>query len=317
MKNTFNKYQNYSLVKAASEFASSILLISSGYALTTFHDENLLKCIALNFIGVVFSGMGVVKIFTIQHDCGHKSFTNISIVDDLIGKFCSLFTLIPFTAWKIEHGSHHAAFCSIEKRTLGDVYVMSTDEFKKATKTKQYLYTAFRSKFFVLGIAPLAFLLLRCRVAVKGNRKQKNSAYLTNIVLFVVYFLAIKYELLSLLNLLAIWHVAGTVAMILFYNEHQYEKAEWKQEINWSYNHACTHASSVIDFPKLISWLTGNIGYHHIHHINPRIPSYNIRNAYFETKNQIPHHVIKPSELLFPIGFLLWSNSKNKFVKSF
>lgn len=316
MKNQLEKFSYSSSGTAFIEFILALTMLISGYFLTVVDAENWMILYFFKILGFIVSSFGVVKIFTIQHDCGHKSFTGKKTIDDLIGRLCSFFTLIPYSAWKLEHGAHHSSFCSIEKRTLGDVYVMSIDEFKKSTKIKQFLYRLFRSKFFVLGVAPLAFLLIRCRFAIKGNNKQKSSARWTNIFLGTLYFVFIQYEILSIFNLLFIWHIAGTIAMILFYNEHQYEQSEWRKEIDWSYDKACTNASSVIDFPIFISWATGNIGYHHIHHINPRIPSYNIRQAYMETINTIPHHVIKPKNLLFPIGFLLWSSTQNKFVKS-
>lgn len=304
---------------ALLELLSSLSLLVASYVLASqiaMSDMDYKDLLWLSLLTIT-AAFATVKIFTIQHDCGHLSFTGSSRIDKLLGRFCSLATFIPFDAWRTEHQEHHAAFCDISNRTLGDIYLMTVEEYADSSFSKRILYCVFRSKLFVLGIAPLGYLLIRCRFSPSSRLKMNRSTLLTSLCLSAFWGVLVNQDIISMPVLFAVLHIAGTVAMLIFFNEHQFDSSYWRPSEDWDFFRASVEGSSVIDLPAPLSWLTGNIGYHSIHHLMPRIPSYNLRRAFIETKHIFPHSTLKLRHALKPVGFLLWSEDENRIVRTF
>lgn len=225
----------------------------------------------------------VVRIFIIQHDCGHGSFFKKRAANDWVGMACSLVTFTPYKYWRKSHAIHHAHHAELEERGIGDVWTMTTDEYFQAGWWQQLIYRVFRNPFFLFTIGSTAqFVLIeRLPLAVESTWRngERASVWWTNLALVVWIGLAGLWlgfgtVVLVLLPTIAI---AASVGTWLFYVQHQFERTYWEHTPQWDFTLAAMAGSSYYQLPRLLQWFTGNIGYHHIHHLSPRIPNYNLQ----------------------------------------
>ncbi|MEZ4630336.1 MAG: fatty acid desaturase [Deinococcales bacterium] len=228
----------------------------------------------------------LVRVFIIQHDAGHASLFKSRRANDLTGMACSLFTLVPYKFWQKSHAVHHAHHAELEERGIGDVWTMTVDEYMAASPFMRLVYRVFRHPIFLFGIAPTFSFVVMQRFSIGAqdtwHNGERASVIWTNIVLAVFY------------TLMGLWLGFGTVLMIylpvimigssvgtwLFYVQHQYERTYWEHTPEWDYTLAAMHGSSYYKLPPVLQWFTGNIGFHHIHHLSPRIPNYNLQKCH-------------------------------------
>ncbi len=237
-----------------------------------------------------------VRIFIIQHDCGHGSFFKSRKANDAIGVACSLFTLTPYKFWRKSHAIHHAHHAELEERGIGDVWTLTVEEYLAAPWWKRIAYRIFRNPLFLFGIAPAVNFLILTRFPVGGEREWRNgereSVMYTNLALAGLFALFIAW--VGLRAVLAIFlptfMIAAATGTWLFYVQHQYERTYWEHTPAWDYTLAAMHGSSYYKLPKVLQWFTGNIGFHHIHHLSPRIPNYNLERCHKE--NPIMQRVV-------------------------
>jgi omega-6 fatty acid desaturase (delta-12 desaturase) len=230
----------------------------------------------------------LVRIFIIQHDCGHGSFFKSGRANDIAGTACSLFTGTAYKYWRKSHAVHHATHAELEQRGTGDIWTMTVDEYLQASLWKRSAYRVFRNPVFLFGIAPaLNFIFAqRLPLAVKPewHNGERASVWLTNLALLGVFTTAGL--ILGFWTVLAIYLpvtlVAGTAGVWLFYVQHQFERTYWEHTPEWNYTLAALHGSSYYKLPKVLQWFSGNIGFHHIHHLSPRIPNYRLEACYVE-----------------------------------
>jgi acyl-lipid omega-6 desaturase (Delta-12 desaturase) len=317
MIQSLREYQNYSLAIACREWLSGVGIYVLGFSLLIAMPagEHAYLQVSWGIVAATICAFGMIKLFTVQHDCGHHAFTGKPLLDDQIGRVCSLFTLIPYWCWRSEHQRHHGAFCDLERKTLGDVFLLTIDEYTRANLIKRLSYRFFRSKVFILIFAPLIYLLVRTRAAPHGTFKDWISAISTSFVVICLYGAVLISCEKSIFFLVLAWHIAGLIAMIIFFNEHQFEHSHWVMKDQWSFEKAALNGSSVIKLPRFLDWVTGYIAYHHIHHLRPKIPSYNLRQCHLNTVHELKPTVVFPKSLLYPIGFVLWCPVTLKLVK--
>ncbi len=241
-------------------------------------DVSMWATISLGIVNAFF----LVRIFIIQHDCGHQSFTASRKANDIIGQVCSYFTFIPYRYWAKSHNFHHGHNGLLwEHRDIGDVNLLTVNEFKALSKWEQFQYRIYRSFPVMFVIGPIWYILVHSRlplIKIKGWEHARKALLRHNVILIsvcVAVALILGYEALLMVQL-PILIAFGVIAIWFFYVQHQHETTykQWKER--WEYVKAAVEGSTYYKLPKLFHWLTGNIGYHHIHHLNPLVPSYQL-----------------------------------------
>ncbi|MEO0473990.1 MAG: fatty acid desaturase, partial [Bacteroidota bacterium] len=236
--------------------------------------------IALAMVNAFF----VVRIFIIQHDCGHGSFLKSKGWNYWIGFVCSFITTIPYTYWAKVHSFHHGHSGQLELRDIGDLPFLTTDEYRALPRWRRWGYMIFRTPLVLFVFAPIIYLLFSNRVPLinfKGWRKTHVQQFFNNIfmVLFYVGLIWLFGWKAILLIQIPLVLGFGIIAFWFFYVQHQHEETykNWKKD--WDYLIASIRGSTYYKLPKLFHWLTGNIGFHHIHHLSPRIPNYELEKC--------------------------------------
>ena len=262
----------------------------------------------------------LVRIFIIQHDCGHGSFTKSRYANEILGTAASVLTLIPYKYWRKSHAIHHAHHAELEERGIGDVWTMTVDEYWAASWWKRLVYRAFRNPIFLFGIAPTINFVILSRFP-SGNDEnwkssEKASIWWTDLAIaiwFVGFGLLIGFGTLTAIYLPTMI-IAASAGVWLFYVQHQFERTYWEHTPQWDYTLAAMHGSSYYELPRVLQWFTGNIGFHHIHHLSPRIPNYNLQKCHEEnpTLQRVVRLTIGSS--LKTIWLVLWDEERRCLV---
>jgi len=236
----------------------------------------------------VFAAGFLVRIFIIFHDCGHGSFFKSKRLNKIIGCITGVIVYTPFHKWHLEHKIHHQTVGNLDKRGRGDVKTLTVDEYKKLTKLQRFSYRFYRNPFFLLGLAPMLLFVVSNRLTKKYmSVKEKLYVYLTNLALFTLIFLvilAIGWKAFLLIQI-PVLYIATVHGVWLFYVQHQFRHVKWVTTENWDYKTIALKGSSMFKLPALLNWFTGSIGYHHIHHLSPMIPNYNLKKCHNENPN--------------------------------
>ena len=265
---------------AASQLATSLCGLAAMWALMLhFHERSAALAFAVSPLAAGF----LLRLFMIQHDCGHHSFVPHARTNDLLGRFLGIITLTPYDYWRATHARHHAAPGKLGGRGEGDILMLTVTEYCALPKWKQYLYRAYRSPFLMFGVgAPLLFLLYyrapRSRCLSK-RRLLANVAF-TNLGLALGCFLL--GTLIGPKSLAAIYlptvFLASAFGAWLFFVQHQFEGTYWADGEDWDFFKGAIEGSSYIVLPRVFNWFTGDIAIHHVHHLNSRIPNYRLRS---------------------------------------
>src|SRR5690625_3775894 len=236
-------------------------------------------------LAIVASGF-VVRTFIIFHDCTHGSFFNNKKRNDIIGTITGIITLFPYEKWKREHAIHHASSSNLDKRGIGDIWVMTVDEYVAASKWDRLKYRLYRNPFIMFGLGPLYLIFVSNRMNRKDARKkERKNTYITNISIILLYgtmIYLIGWQAFLLVQGVMMY-VAAVLGIWLFYIQHTFEDSYFEEESEWNYVKAAVEGSSYYRLPRLLQWLTGNIGFHHVHHLAPRVPNYNLEKAHTAT----------------------------------
>jgi omega-6 fatty acid desaturase (delta-12 desaturase) len=231
----------------------------------------------------VLAGGFLVRVFIIFHDCGHGSFFPSARANDILGFITGVLTFTPYYHWRWEHAAHHATSGDLDRRGMGDVWTLTVREYLEASCWKRFAYRLARNPFVLFGLAPLYVFLIKQRFAVgKAPRREQNSVFWTNLAVGLLagamcwVFGLGAYLLLQLVVLM----VAGSAGIWLFYVQHQFEGVYWERNAKWDYSTAALEGSSFYKLPRVLQWFSGNIGFHHIHHLSPRIPNYNLEKCH-------------------------------------
>jgi len=226
----------------------------------------------------------LVRLFMIQHDCGHRSFLRSPRLNDLLGHAIGVLTLTPHGYWRKAHNIHHATSGNLDKRGIGEVHVLTVREYLALPRWKRLAYRAYRHPIALLGIGPLYLFVIKFRLPLDLLRRHRGtlaSVMATNVAiggfiaglalwLGVAGALMVQAPVVLLSSMAGIW---------LFYVQHQFEHTYWRRNDDWSFHEAAIRGSSYYDLPQPLRWLTADIGIHHIHHLSSRIPNYRLREC--------------------------------------
>jgi acyl-lipid omega-6 desaturase (Delta-12 desaturase) len=259
----------------------------------------------------------LVRTFVVFHDCAHGSLLPSKRANRYVGRFLGLFVLSPFQRWRHDHAVHHATSGDLERRGVGDIVTLTVAEYEARRWSGRLAYRLIRSPVVMFGIGPIIAMIIGPRIATRSQRPRlRHSVFATDVVLVMV--VGGLCWLIGWERFLIVWApaamLAGSVGIWLFYVQHQFEDAYWQSAADWSYSDAALRGSSYLRLPRVLQFFTGNIGLHHVHHLNARIPNYNLQRAHDE--NAIFHQVPTLSlwDGLRAVRLKLWDGEHGKLV---
>jgi len=223
----------------------------------------------------------LVRLFAIQHDCGHGAFFHNRALSDWIGRILGVITLTPYDVWRRTHSVHHSNSGNLDKRGMGDVHTLTVAEFNKLSWIRRWEYKIYRHPLTLFGVGPGYLFLLQNRLPLglmKSGARYWVSAMGTNVSIIVALFLVGWFGGLAplLLIFLPSTLIAASAGVWLFYVQHQFEETNWQSSDDWQLHDAAMHGSSHYDLPSVLQWFSANIGIHHVHHLYARIPFYRL-----------------------------------------
>lgn len=277
---------------------------------------NLILCI----LSTVLLAFLLVRLFIIQHDCTHYSFWASSKANNITGILLGCLTHVPHQYWSKTHRQHHGTSGNLEKRKHGDIWTLTVKEYSQLSTFNKFKYRCYRSPLILLFLGGLYLFFIRFKNPLSSSiikHKSYISILLTNAlivmkILILCYFFSWKSVLLIEAIVL---YLASVIGVALFYLQHNYAGAYWQDNANWDYQDAAWKGSSFLDLGKTFHWLTGNIGYHHIHHFDPRIPNYLLAKVNHEISSDKSLSILGYKDAIFAFQLKLWDEEKQSLVK--
>lgn len=219
----------------------------------------------------------MVRLFMIQHDCGHSALFTSRMVNDWVGRAAGVLTLTPYDYWRQAHALHHAGSGNLDRRGFGDIDTLTIGEYLALDRLGRLRYRLYRHPLVMFGLGPAYLFILRHRLpfgAMKQGQMPWLSTLATNLAIAAVCGLLIYLVGLPafLLIQLPVVIIGASIGVWLFYVQHQFERTYWERNPDWKHETAALHGSSYYDLPRPLMWITGNIGIHHLHHLSSRIP---------------------------------------------
>jgi omega-6 fatty acid desaturase (delta-12 desaturase) len=258
-----------------------------------------------------------VRTFIVFHDCSHGSFLPSKRANAWLGALLGFVVLAPFRRWRHDHAIHHGTSGDLERRGVGDIPTLTLAEYAARSWRGRLVYRLFRNPVVMFGLGPILALMIGPRIATRSQRPRlRHSVLGTDLALAVV--IGGLCWLIGWKDFLLVWApsslLAGSVGIWLFYVQHQFEDAYWKQSSQWSYIDAALRGSSYLKLPKLLQFFSGNIGLHHVHHLNAKIPNYNLQRAHDENPlfQQVPVLTLRGG--LRAMRLKLWDESRGTLI---
>ncbi len=274
----------------------------------------------LTLLLVIPAGFILLRIFIIQHDCGHGSFTSSKRLNQRIGRALGVLTFTPFDYWKHTHSIHHATSGNLDRRGHGDVTTLTVDEYQALTKAGRLGYRIYRNPLTILGFGPFFQFFIKHRLPLDAPRHWHDawrSVWMTNLgiaatVGLATWTIGLPHYLMIQLPLTLF---TATFGVFLFYVQHQYEGTYWERQDKWNFGTAALHGSSFLDLPRPLHWLTGNICYHHLHHLASRVPNYRLPEAFAEIKEAraVPH--LNLGDAFRSLRLHLWDEHERRLIR--
>ncbi|MCK5424198.1 MAG: fatty acid desaturase, partial [Emcibacter sp.] len=283
------KFKGAILGRSLFQLTSTLLLLVASLWIIIATLENHFWLAALLIIP---TGGLVVRLFIFQHDCGHQSFFKTRKWNDRVGRALSIFTFTPYGYWRESHNTHHATSGNLTKRGIGDIDTLTVKEYLARTWFKRLSYRIYRHPILLLLIgAPMMILILQRFPVGQPSpfRKIWKSILGLNLALFIfygtlVYFIGAEFFLTVYLPIIC---VSAWIGGWMFFIQHQFENTFWEHAKDWSINKAAVLGSTYFVLPKILQWFSGNIGFHHLHHICGVIPNYRLQECH-ETAPHVP-----------------------------
>jgi acyl-lipid omega-6 desaturase (Delta-12 desaturase) len=261
----------------------------------------------------------LVRMFIIQHDCGHRSFFCRPLTNDYVGRIFSVVTLTPYDVWRHAHALHHASSGNLDRRGIGDIGTLTVSEYQARSRFGQFLYRLYRHPVVMFGVGPAYLFLVRHRLPIgmmPSGWRPWLSVMLTNVaiaVLIAAMTWLVGFSTFLLIHL-PITLLASSIGVWLFYIQHQFENTTWERDADWTFHHAALQGSSHYDLPAVLRWFTANIGIHHVHHLSSRIPFYRMPEVIRDHPYLGGMSRITLRESLRAISLALWDERKRRLV---
>lgn len=302
--------------KATYQVVTSFLAFAANMGLMFYlGTDNIWILLPLMFSG----GLLMMRLFTLQHDCGHGSLFSSRRMNDWIGSFFALLTLTPYQYWKASHAIHHATTGLLDKRGTGDIETKTIDEYLKLPLGEKIFYRLIRNPFFLFGIGGILHFLIKQRFPILHNNLNPSylaSVHKTNLVMLLLLIpIHFTYGIVDfmIIYIPTAW-MSSAVGFWLFYVQHSYEDAYWKWKPEWDYLKSAFEGSSYLELPPILRWLSSDIGIHHIHHLLPSIPNYNLRKCFHENPDLCKPRKIGFKESFSCLWLALWDEQQQKLV---
>jgi len=238
---------------------------------------------ALTLALAVVAAAFLVRIFILFHDCVHGSLFPSKGANTFIGYVLGVLVFTPFADWRFSHLRHHASYANLDARGFGDIWTLTRKEWHASPRVIQLFYRFYRNPWVLIGLGALFSFGLRYRLPTrKSTRKERMGVLLTNLLVAGVVVVAVwglGWRTYLLIQVPVLW-LAGAAGVWLFYVQHQFEGVYWARKEEWNGLRAAMEGSSFYQLPAALRWISGNIGYHHVHHLGPRIPNYRLKACY-------------------------------------
>jgi len=232
----------------------------------------------------LLAGLLTVRLFIINHDCGHGSFFKSRKANDIVGFWTALLVVTPYLQWRHGHALHHAKSGKVDDRGIGYFWIMTKQEYEKAPWATRVWCRFYRNPFILFLFGGIYLFLIEFRFTMRSDSaKTRRQVYLTNLCLAGIIAgggALFGYAAFATLFVSTV-AVATTIGLWLFYLQHHYEGSYWGAGDDWSYERAALEGSSYIKMPAVLEWFAGYINYHHIHHLVPKVPNYKLREAHY------------------------------------
>jgi len=269
-------------------------------------------------IGLALLAAGfLVRLFIIFHDCGHGAFFKSPRANRIVGTFLGSLAFTPYDRWHKDHAIHHSNVGNLDERGIGDVMTLTVQEYQELTPLKKLYYRLYRHPVILFGIAPVLLFVVWFRFIRKPmSRSIRNSVHLTNLLILITaagLILLMGWRSYLLIQIPVIYF-ASMAGVWLFYVQHQFEGVIWTRTADWDYRKMALEGSSYLKFPKILQWFSGNIGFHHIHHLSPKIPNYNLEKCHKENQifQRIQPVTFVPS--MRTLSLRLWDEKMHKLI---
>lgn len=261
----------------------------------------------------------LIRLFMIQHDCGHGSFFPHRRTNDWVGRVIGVLTLTPYDFWRRAHAMHHAGSGNLDRRGIGDIDTLTVGEFRARSPWRRLLYRLYRHPLVMFGVGPAYLSILRHRLPMglmRGGAGPWASAMATNVAIAIVAATLIWLIGVGpfLLVQLPITLLAASIGVWLFYVQHQFEDTFWEHDEDWSFHEAALHGSSHYDLPAVLRWFTANIGVHHVHHLSSRIPYYRLPEALRDRPELRNVGRLTLLQSFKAVRLVLWDEEKRRLI---
>lgn len=261
----------------------------------------------------------LLRLFMIQHDCGHGSFFAHRKADDWTGRLIGVLTFTPYDYWRRAHAAHHASAGNLDERGVGDITTLTVAEYRSLSRSHRLAYRLYRNPFVMFGIGPIWLFLFKQRLPfgmMRSGMEPWISTMATNLAILVLALglvWLVGFETFMLVQL-SVVVLAGSAGIWLFYVQHQFEETHWSQKPQWQFQDAALHGSSYYELPLVLRWLTANIGIHHVHHLSSRVPYYRLPEVLrdYPELRSIGHITILES--LSCVKLVLWDEKRQRLI---
>ncbi len=271
------------------------------------------------FLISLLNGGFLLRLFGIQHDCGHGAFFGNRALSDWTGRAIGIFTLTPYDVWRRSHSLHHSHSGDLDHRGIGDIMTLTIEEYHQRTPFGRFLYRAYRHPLVMFGVGPSYIFMLQHRLPVgymnDGWRYWASSmgtnAGIAAVMALIVWFGGGQSLFLVFLPTTLL---GASVGVWLFYVQHQFETTQWDQSQDWRMHNAALHGSSHYDLPPILRWFTANIGIHHVHHLYSRIPFYRLPEVLKDHEELVECSRLTIRESIRCVGLNLWDEQSRRLV---
>lgn len=310
-----SKYREPNTVRSSFELAVTVCAFVLLWALAWY----VMAISAwLTFAISLCNAAFLLRLFAIQHDCGHRAFLKNRVLSDWLGRVIGVVTLTPYDVWRRSHALHHSSSGNLGRRGIGDVHTLTVAEYQGKTPIKRLLYRLYRHPLVLFGLGPgyLFFLQNRLPLGLTGHAKYWVSSMGTNAVIF--FALSVIFYFGGAMPILLIFLpstlLAATAGMWLFYVQHQFEDTHWDADDDWDLHDAALHGSSHYVLPSVLQWFSANIGIHHVHHLYSRIPFYRLPEVLRDYNDLASSNRMTIKQSLQSARLHLWDEKHRKLV---